>query len=160
MTGVLSTWSFASQPGSQAMTAPAMAVPGVTSGPIGRSPGLSTATGASSINASNWSTASHIDPTKYYTLSITPAAGCALDITSISIDVKSSATGPTAGALATSSDSFAANVALGMNTAGSYGLAVSSATGTVELRIYGYSASGTTGTMRVQGSLSATGTLH
>jgi hypothetical protein len=39
-------------------------------------------------------------------------------------------------------------------------LTVSSTSGSVEIRIYGFSASSTSGTMRLQNTLSVTGSLH
>jgi hypothetical protein len=157
-TGVLATWDFSGQPGSQVSTTAASSAPGVTAGSISRAPALTAAAGTGSINATNWSTA-QLDTTKYYTLAITPPAGCAMSFTSLSIDALSSGTGPTTAGVATSTDSFAHTTAVSATAPSTPSLAVTGAAA-IELRIYGFMASAAGGTMRIQNTLSVTGMLH
>jgi hypothetical protein len=158
--GMLASWSFTGEPGSQASTAAGTMATGLVATAVTRSSALSANTGTNSINASNWAMTSQQDATKYFAFSITPPSGCGLDITSIAIDAKSSATGPAAATLATSVDSFAQGQTVSTSAPGTITVAVSGATDAVEIRVYGYSATSTAGTMRLQNTLSITGALH
>lgn len=158
--GVLASWSFSGQPGSQASTAAGSAAPGVTAGAISRSAALTAVSGANSINSSNWTTSASRDDTRYYTFSVTPPAGCELDLTSLSIETAASATGPGSAEVATSADSFTANATVGVASSSTAALTVTDATTAIELRVYGYSAGGTGGTLRIESTLSISGALH
>jgi hypothetical protein len=159
-TGTLVTFDFAAAPGNQASTAPKSSAAGITAGSLSRSASLTAVTGTSSINASNWSLLSKPDPARYYTFTLTPDPNCALDITSVSLDSKSSASGPGDGAVATSVDAFGATTSFVTGTPGTVSLSVSKATNAVELRVYGYNATAAGGTMRLQTTVTVTGTLH
>jgi hypothetical protein len=126
---------------------------------IRRSTTIVASSGTDSINASNWPTSAQLDKTKYYSLSITAPAGCMLDATSVSIDVMSSGTGPHSAAVATSADAFAHSSSVS-TTAQTTSTISATTSGNLELRIYGFGATGTIGTMRVQNTLSVSGTLH
>ena len=158
--GALATWTLTGAPGSQASTPAGSTAPGVTATDLSRAPGLSTASGADSINASNWPTGSSPDPSKYYTLTVTPAAGCALDLSSLSVSLKTSSTGPGQAAAATSADSFAQLAQLAMSGPSAPSLSVSDQTGAIEVRISGFAASGAAGTMRLLDTVTLTGSLH
>jgi hypothetical protein len=156
--GVLATWDFTGQPGTQASTAAKSSAPGVTAGAIIRQPTLTATSGSGSINSSNWPTATALDATKYYTLTLTAPAGCTVAVTSIAIDAKSSSTGPASAVMATSADGFAQTTAI--STTASSTPSVSASGQTLELRIYGFHATGTGGTMRVSNTLTVTGHLQ
>jgi hypothetical protein len=158
--GTLATWSFVGEPGSQAMTAATSMATGVAAGPASRSSALTVASGVGSINSSNWPTAATLDSTKYYTFSVTPPSGCVMDLTKLTIDVKSSGTGPAMAQAATSDDSFGATVTVSTTAASTPTLAVSGASGAIEVRVFGFSATGTGGTMRIQNTLSLQGALR
>ena len=158
-TGALATWSLGSEPGSQPSSASTSSATGVTAGSLSRAPGLTAAAGTGSINASGWPTSSSVDPTKYFTLSVTPPSGCTLAVTALSIDAKASGTGPASGAVATSDDSFAASSPMMTSTPDTVSLSVAHASGMIELRIYGFAATAATGTMRVQNDLIVNGSL-
>ena len=158
--GTLVTFDFTGDPGNQASTAPKTTAAGVTAGGLTRSSGLTAVTGASSINASNWSTAAKPDATRYYAFTLTPDPNCALDLNSLSIDSTSSSTGPAKGAVATSDDQFATTAAFTAGAATKVTLSVSQATKAVEVRVYGYNAGGASGTMRLQTTLSISGALN
>lgn len=156
--GTLATWDFANEPGNQAQTAAKSSAPGVTAGAISRANSLTANVGGSSINASGWPTGS-IDANRYYTLTIKPPAGCALDVTQVKIDTKTSATGPADGAIGTSDDKFATAVKFTPSSVATVGMSVKGSNTTVEIRIYGYTAGSAAGTMRVQNQLSVVGAL-
>src|SRR5579862_8952094 len=81
--GVIATWTFSGQPGSQATTPLGPTASGVTGVGISRSSALTAASGTDTMNASNWGMSAQTDTTKYYALSIAPPSGCMLDLTSI-----------------------------------------------------------------------------
>lgn len=158
-TGVLATYSFAGASGSQASTDASSTATGVVAGAISRSAALTATSGAGSINASGWPTAGQLDAQHYYTLSVTPPSGCALDVTSLAVTTQASGTGPKSASVATSADAFAAATTMSPNGSSTPALAVSGATSAVELRLYGYAATGTSGTMRVT-ALTVSGSIH
>jgi hypothetical protein len=157
--GTLATYDFTGEPGNQASTAPSAVVSGLTAGSISRSSALVAVSGANSINSSGWSTGA-LDSTRYYTLTLTPPAGCVLDVASISLDTKTSGTGPASGDVATSADGFASDSAFTPNAVTSVTLSVSGATSAIEIRIYGYAATSAQGTMRIQNTMSVSGSLQ
>lgn len=159
-TGVLATWSLASAAGSQASSPATSTATGVAAGPITRSSGLTAVSGSGSINSSGWPSGSTPDTGKYYTFTITPPSGCKLALSSAAIDLAHSSTGPTMGSIATSSDSFANNLAVSTSTAQTPSLVVAGGTAQLEIRVYGYSASAGTGTFRIQNTLSLSGSLY
>ena len=158
--GVLATWNFSAQPGTEASAAASSTAHGVTAGAFTRSSTITAMSGSGSINSNNWTTSSQLGATRYYTLSLGPPSGCTLDLTSISIDSKSSSTGPSAASIATSADSFAHVVAVTTNSVSTPTLSVSGAAASVELRIYGYAAGGTSGTMRVENTFTVSGSVQ
>lgn len=158
-TGVLASYAFAGESGNQAQTGAASTATGVTAGAVKRAATLTATSGAASINASGWPTAAQVDLTKFFTFTITPKTGCTMAVTSVAIDVKSSATGPATGALAASSDNFATFKTVSTGTPSTPALTVTT-TAPLEVRVYGYGASSTSGTMRVQGTLTVNGSMQ
>jgi hypothetical protein len=158
--GVLATWSFTGDAGSQASTPATSTAQGVTAGDVQRATTLTAVSGANSINSSNWPSAAQRDDTKYYTLTITPPTGCMLDLTSAAVDAHSSGTGPTKASIATSADSFGPGQTVSTTAASTPALTVTNQTDTLAIRIYGWTASGAAGTMRLQNTLTLTGSLH
>jgi hypothetical protein len=113
------------------------------------------------MNSSGWPTGPSADPNAYYTLMVSGPADCTLELTSLATDMSSSATGPTSAVVATSADQFAATSAAS-TTATSTATLTASAAGTavIEVRISGFSASAPTGTLRLQNTLTLTGSLR
>lgn len=159
-TGTLATFDFSGQPGNQVSTPAASSATNVTASAITRASALTAVSGANSINSSSWSTSSSVDSSRYYTFSLTPGSGCALDVGSLALTTQASSTGPTQGAVATSDDNFASTASLASNGPTTATLSVSGATGAVEIRVYGFGASSAGGTMRITGTLTVSGTLH
>jgi hypothetical protein len=159
-TGVLATWSFSGQSGEQTSTAASATATGVTAGAIERSSDLTPTSGSNSINSSGWSESGSRSSSLYYTFTVTPAAGCELDVTGMAIEAHSSASGPESAEVATSADTFASNVTISTSTSSSPTLSVSDSTAAVELRVYGYNASSDEGTMRIETTLTVSGALH
>jgi len=158
--GTLATFDFTNEPGNQTSTAASSTAAGVSAGALARSSALTAVSGASSINASNWTTASKLDATRYYTFTLTPKGGCTLDVSSLSITTAASKTGPTLAAAATSDDNFATTSSVSVGATATPTLSVSGATGAVEVRVYGWSASSTSGTLRVTSTLTVAGSLQ
>ena len=159
-TGELATWDFTAAPGSQVSTGPLKMAAGVTAGLVTRSATLTASDGTNSINATNWPTSAQLDPNAYFTFTLTPQAGCALDASSIAIDVKSSATGPLSASVATSADTFAATSSVSPAQPTTAGLTATGATAALEIRVFGFAAGAATGTMRIQNMMTVTGALH
>ena len=158
--GLLATYDFTGELGSQTSTAAKSSANNVTAGAVSRATALTASAGADSINSSNWATATNVDTSKYYTFSITPKGSCTLDITALSITTKASSTGPSKASVATSDDKFAAMTTVTMNSTASPSLSVNGATNAIEVRVYGYGASGTGGTMRLDTTLTVSGSLY
>ncbi len=159
-TGTLATFDFTGQPGNQASTPATSSATDVTASAITRASALTPTSGANSINSSSWTTSSNIDPTRYYTFTLTPGSGCALDVGSLSIQTQASSTGPSHGAIATSDDNFTASTSVTSNGTATATLSVTGATGAVEIRVYGFGATSSGGTMRIEGTLTVSGSLH
>ncbi len=158
--GVLATWDFSAQSGTEASMAATSSAPGVVAGSFSRAAALTAASGAGSINSSGWPSTAQRDSTKYYTVSVAPPTGCSLTVSSLSIDAKSSSTGPTSAVAATSLDNFTLTGAVSTTMPSTPALSVVNAPSSVEIRIYGYSASSSSGTMRVQNTFTVTGSLQ
>ena len=158
--GVLATYDFTGEPGNQTSTKPTSSAANVTAGAISRATSLTATTGVDSINSSNWTTSTKLDTTRYYTFTLTPQGACTLDVTKLSVTTKTSSTGPTSVAVATSADKFATTASVTPNTTATASLSVSGATGAVEVRIYGFGGSSTGGTMRVDTTLTVSGSLN
>jgi hypothetical protein len=159
-TGALATFDFTNEPGNQASTAATSVATGVSAGALSRSTSLTATSGTSSINASNWTTSQSLDPTRYYTFTITPDQGCAVDLTSLSITTAASKTGPASGSIATSDDKFGKTVPFTIGSAATPSLTVSGSTGAIEVRVYGFGASSTAGTLRIATTLTVTGSVQ
>jgi hypothetical protein len=159
-TGALATWTLTGAAGTQATTAASTTAQGVTAGAIARSAGLVATAGTNSINSSNWPAAATLDSTRYYTFSLTPPSGCAMDLTQLAIDLHKSNSGPAMAAIATSDDAFTQTTSVGPDVASTPALAVTGSTASVEIRVYGFAAGNPLGTLRVQNTLSVTGSLH
>ncbi|HEY2367742.1 MAG TPA: hypothetical protein VGH87_15200 [Polyangiaceae bacterium] len=158
--GTLVTYDFTGEPGNQTSTKATSSATNVTAGAISRATSLTASSGVDSINSSNWTTASKLDTTRYYTFTLTPQSSCTLDVTKLSITTKTSSTGPVNGSIATSDDGFAATTSFTPNTTATASLSVNGATGAVEVRVYGFGASGVGGTMRVDTTLTVSGALN
>ena len=157
--GVLATWSFSGQSGSEASVS-GTGMASVAAGALSRSSGLTAVSGSGSINSSNWATSASLDTSKYYTLTLTPPSGCSLSLTSMSITTQASGTGPANAAVGTSADSFGQTAQVSVNSQSSPNLSVSGQTGQVEVRIYGYKASSASGTFRLTATLTVSGSLN
>jgi hypothetical protein len=160
-TGVLATYDLSGLSGITA-TAPATSTGGgVTAGSLARSSALTAASASGGFNSSNWSTNTSADPTKYDTFTVTPPAGCTLSLTSLALDTQASSSGPAHGDVATSADTFATHVGTFAGTSNSTAmLGAATKAGAMEIRIYGYGATASGGTLRLQQTMTLTGSLH
>jgi hypothetical protein len=106
------------------------------------------------FTASNWT--GPAPGTNYFEFTLTPNSGYGLTVTSLSFGYRATATGPTAFVLRSSSDSFAANLAVGTITndsswrsSGPLSITLSGLTGATTLRLSGSGASSSLGTLRI-----------
>jgi hypothetical protein len=139
------------------MVVAASTATGVTASELTRAAGLTATAGAGSINSSNWPTGA-LDATKYYAFTVTPPSGCSVKLSGLAIDIKSSASGPASGALATSADAFVATTTVGTSAPSTPTMTTTSST-TLEIHVYGSAATSTSGTMRIQNTLTVSGSI-
>lgn len=150
------TYTFTGSPGNQA-SEPVDANPvGALFSAITRGPGIAAVAGMHSINSDGWTTGATIDVNDYYELTITPAANFELDLTSLDLTFRRSATGPREFELRSSLNGFATPVAgasildetsnhrLGFGLFGFVDL-----TSAVTFRIYAFAAEAAGGTFRL-----------
>ena len=160
-TGTLVTFDLSAQPGNEASAAATSTASGVSGGAIARAAALTAVGGTGSINASGWPAATSSDNLHYYTFTVTPAGACVLTLSSLALDVKASAAdGPKMVAVGTSADGFTARATLSGTATANVPLAGATGQGTLEVRIYGYSAPAAGGTLRVQNTLTVSGSLN
>jgi hypothetical protein len=159
--GTLVTYAFAGELGSEGSVAAASSSPGVAGGALSRSSGITPQSGADSINSYGWAQTSSADGTKNYTLTLTPASGCTVTVSSLSIATSASMTGPAKADVATSADGFSPHqAAFTPGGTATPSLAGVSGSGPIELRIYGFAATSTTGTLRISGTFTVSGSIQ
>jgi hypothetical protein len=158
--GTVATWDLSSENGSET-SAPGTGATGATAGSISRSSELVADTGAGSINSTGFTTSGSVSTNSfYYTFKLTPPTGCTVSLTGASIDSKASAQGPGKAAVATSADQFGQITQISATAVNTPTLSVSNASGTLEVRIYGYDATSTSGTLRIENTLTLTGSFQ
>ncbi|AKU95520.1 hypothetical protein AKJ09_02184 [Labilithrix luteola] len=160
-TGALVTFDLTTIVGTATELAPSATAAGVTATSLTRS-GVTAASSNGAMNASNWPVGAAAS-NKYFAFSVTPPATCKMTVTSLAIDLKASTTGPTDAAVGTSVDGYAAlqNVTV-TTTGGSANVplaGVADVSNTVEVRVFGFNASAAAGTLRIQKTLSLSGSL-
>jgi hypothetical protein len=158
--GALVTFDLSALAGNEASVAATTSAAGVMGGALSRAPGLTAASGSGSINSSGWPTATTADPALYYTFTVTPAAGCTVGVTSLALDVQASSTGPKHVEVGTSADGYASlSTPVAGTSSGTVTLSATAA-GALTVHVFGYGASGTAGTLRIQKTLTLSGTLN
>jgi hypothetical protein len=158
--GALVTFDLSAQTGSEASAAPTSSAAGVTGGVLSRASGLTAVSGAGSINASGWPTASSADQALYYAFSVTPAAGCTVALTSLALDLKASSSGPANASVGTSADAYASlSTPVAGNSTGTVTLSASAAA-PITVHVFGYGATSTGGTLRIQNTMTLSGTIN
>lgn len=110
------TFDFVGLAGSEATANSNANDPNISASVISRGAGLTASANGGRFNATNWSTggsiASAVSGNDYMEFTITPNVGCNFSISSIQLQLQRSATGPSAIALRSSLDGFAANLDL------------------------------------------------
>lgn len=158
--GALVTFGLSGQPGSESSAPATSTAAGVSSSALARSPAITPVSGSGSINSSNWATGSAADATRYYTFTVTPASGCSVTLSSLALDVRASGTGPQDGDVATGVDGFATHSAPFAGTSTPTVSLSASGSGGIEVRIYGYGAGGSAGTLRIQNTMTLSGSIQ
>lgn len=161
-TGILATYDATSLTGSSAQLTSSSTAAGVTASPMVRT-GVTAVAASGAFNATGWPKGG-VDLTKHFTFTITPKAGCALDLTTVGIDVKSSSSGPVSASVATDVNAYASPKSFSATTGGGHAdVAISAsavADAPIEVHVYGYGANQTSGTMRIDGAVTVRGTSH
>ena len=118
------------------------------------SPVFSAGSGGSFFSASSWTGAA--PGSNYFEFTLTPSAGYALSLSSISLGYRATGTGPTAFAIRSSADAFGASLVGGSITndsawhsSGALSITLSSLTTATTIRVYGSGASSGSGTFRI-----------
>jgi autotransporter-associated beta strand protein len=160
--------------GSEASLASTTTAPGVLSGTLTRSSGLTPVATAGVLSSSGWISANDATTTfgtgRYYTFTVAPAANYRLGFTSITGSTRASSTGPNNAQWASSLDGFAAGLGTAVtpstsgNTLVSGSLSTAGITSPTEFRLVGWrSTTGgqTGGTLRmVTPTISGSATLR
>lgn len=156
--GTLVTFDLGSLSGAAPEAAPTSKATGVTATALKRV-GVTAVSGSGALNANNWPTG-NVDKGKYFTFTVAPPAGCAITLAKLSLTLDASSTGPSSASAGTSVDAFGAlrNVPIGNATDVTL-QGVAGIGGVVEVRIYGSSAQASSGTLRIDKSLSLSGSL-
>jgi hypothetical protein len=158
-------WNLAGAPGNQASTPALTAAANVTGGDLARGAGLTGSAAGNSISASGWTG----QPTDYFSLSFTVAAGYTVDLSSLFIGTRSSGTGPGTMGLFYSGDAYTTTLATFDQTPGSNFVntivdlsALPDLTGNVEFRVAqigtasaGGGSTSSAGTFRIAGYFEA-----
>jgi hypothetical protein len=159
VSGILVTFDLSGQPGNEASAAATSSVTGVTAGPISRSVGLTPVSGTDSINSSGWPAGTAPDKNLFDTFTITPAAGCTVTLTSLSIDVKASPTGPAHAEVGTSADGYTTVSTPFAGTSTETVTLSASGTAPITVRVFGYGATSSAGTLRIENTMTLSGTI-
>src|SRR5262249_26012626 len=124
-----------------------------------RGPGLTASGAGGTFSSSAWTLTAAVDPTDYYTITVTPAAGFTVSLLGIALDEKRSATGIQNWVVRSSLDGFTANLSaftipltdtnFHNNQVPPLGAAFRGLSAPVEFRIYGFLATANAGTWRL-----------
>ena len=125
--------------------------PNIAVSGIGRGSGINGTNANDRYNANGWDTGT-LDPTAYFTFTLTPNSGYEIDFVSFVYTGQASGTGATSVALRSSLDGFASNIGsptivgttIDLSGAQFQGVSVP-----IEFRLYGWGASGSSGTFSV-----------
>lgn len=159
-TGALVTFDLTGQTGSEASVAATSSATGITGGALTRATALAAVSGADSINSSGWSTAAMADKTLYYAFSVTPSAGCTVNLASLAIQTAASGTGPAHFDVGTSVDNYTALSTAYAGTSTDTVTLSASAAGAITIHVFGYGATGSTGTMRIESTMTLMGSIE
>jgi hypothetical protein len=149
--GQILTFEFSALAGSEVSAASNFNDANLTSSTITRGSGVTASGNTQRFNSTGWTTGT-VDLTDYVEFTITPNSGKKFSITSVVMQHQRSATGPTAFAIRSSVDSYAADLATATGTdvtttqSATFTFAQSDLTTATTYRIYAYSAEAGTGT--------------
>ena len=110
---LVAQFSFTGATGTEATFAANLADPALAATPVmSRGAGVTPSTAADAFSASGWTTAAALDASDYFSFTVTPAAGNAMNLRTLQLDERRSATGIRSGAVRSSLDGFATDLAL------------------------------------------------
>jgi cysteine-rich repeat protein len=155
---LVAKFSFTGAAGNEATFAADLADAALTAIPVmSRGPGIAPSTAAGAFSASGWTTGQDIDPDDYFSFTVAPAPGHAMNLLAFQLDERRSATGIRTWSVRSSLDGYATNHA-GIIAPDDTGTRTSSTwlpaqfhglTTPVEFRIFGFQAEAAGGTWRI-----------
>jgi cysteine-rich repeat protein len=151
-------FSFTGAAGNEVAFAADLADPGLATTPMmSRGIGVTPAASADGFSASAWTTAATRDANDYYSFTVAPAAGKAMNLRALQLDERRSATGIRSWSVRSSLDGFASDLAV-FSVPDDTGTRTETAqlpaqfhdlTAAVEFRIFGFQSEATSGTWRI-----------
>ena len=132
--------------------------PNINAGVISRGAGVNPANNANRFNGNDWeltpSLANAITNNHYMEFTITPNVGCDFSVTSITVNVQASGTGPSNMALRSSLDGFTANLGAvaAVPSTSTFTFTQTAVTASTIYRIYMYGATGNAGSGGFEGA--------
>jgi len=155
---LVTQFTFTGAAGSEATFAASLADPGLAATPaMSRGAGVAPSTATDAFSASAWTTGTTLDPGDYFSFTVTPAAGNALNLRAVLLDERRSATGIRSWSLRSSLDGFASDIAvftvpddtLTRSETAQLPAQFHDVTTAVEFRIFGYQSEAAGGTWRI-----------
>jgi cysteine-rich repeat protein len=151
-------FTFSGAAGSEATFAADLADPGLATTPVmSRGAGVAPSPAVDAFSASRWTTGTALDADDYFSFSVAPSAGTALDLVALQLDERRSGTGIRGWSVRSSLDGFATDLAvfavpddtLFRTETVALPAALRGVTAAIELRIYGFAAEADGGTWRI-----------
>src|SRR6201995_2296863 len=151
-------FAFAGAAGTEVTFAADLADPDLAATPVmSRGAGLTPSVAADAVSASAWTPDPALDPAAFYSFTVTPAAGTAMNLRALQLDERRSATGIRSWSVRSSLDGFASDIALFAvpddtlirTETTPLPLQFHDLTTTVEFRIFGFQAEAAPGTWRI-----------
>jgi cysteine-rich repeat protein len=155
---LVTQFSFPGALGTEVAFAADVADPELAATPVmTRGAGLTPSSAAEAFSASGWTTGVAIDPDDFYSFTVTPVAGAAMQLVGLQLDERRSATGIRSGSVRSSLDGFASDLGvfavpddiLFRTQTVPLPVQFQNLTTAVEFRIFGFQAESAGGTWRV-----------
>jgi len=155
---LVTQFAFTGATGSETTFAASLADPALAATPaMSRGAGVTPSTAADAFSGSAWTTGATLDPGDYFSFTVTPAAGNALDLRALLLDERRSATGIRSWSVRSSLDGFASDIAaftvpddtLTRSETAQLPAQFHDVTTAVEFRIFGFQSEAAGGTWRI-----------
>ncbi len=154
----LIVYSFTGAAGNELLLPPDAQPAHAVASPMSRGPGLAPSASADTFSASGFTTGGVLDPSDYYTFTVTPNPGYEMTLTGLELDERRSGTGIRNWLIRSSLDGFSLDLqvfsvpddtATRVNQGLVLGPSFAALAGPVEFRLYGFGAESLSGTWRI-----------